>query len=60
MGEQVFAYRREGAGGALTVALNFGGKPARTACRGTVVRSSAGRETFDGQLGPWEAVILDG
>ena len=60
MGEQVFAYRREGAGGALTVALNFGGKPARTACRGTVVRSSAGRETFDGPLGPWEAVILDG
>ncbi len=57
-GEQVFAYRRELGEEKWTVALNFSDKPARVSCRGGVVRSNLGRETFDGNLGPWEAVIL--
>ncbi|MDE7221582.1 MAG: alpha-glucosidase [Oscillospiraceae bacterium] len=57
-GEQVFAYRRELEGEGLTIVLNFSGKPARTAQQGRVLRSNIGRETFDGQLAPWEAVIL--
>ena len=57
--DQVFSYRRELNGEALTIALNFSGKPARTTQRGRVLRSNTGRETFDGQLGPWEAVILE-
>lgn len=58
-GEQVFAYRRETEGQRLTVVLNFGDKPAQVKYRGGVVRSNVGRERFDGQMGPWEAVILE-
>jgi len=58
-GDQVFAYRRALGEEALTVVLNFSDKPARTALQGGVVRSSAGRDRFDGHLEPWEAVILD-
>ena len=56
---QVFAYRRELPGNEpLTIVLNFSDRPAATACRGTVLRDNCGRETFDGTLRPWEAVIL--
>ena len=34
-------------------------RPAATACRGTVLRDNLGRETFDGALAPWEAVLLE-
>ena len=57
-GRQVFAYRRELAGESMTVALNFSGQNAQTACRGTLVRSNYPRNGFDGTLRPWEAVIL--
>nr|MDE7243904.1 DUF3459 domain-containing protein [Oscillospiraceae bacterium] len=57
--DQVFAYRRELHGQELTVALNFSDSPARTGCRGTLVRSNCRRQNFDGKLQPWEAVILD-
>lgn len=56
--ERVFAYRRSLGDEALTVALNFSSRPARTACRGSLLRCNYGREDFDGTLRPWEAVIL--
>lgn len=57
--KQVFAYRRELPGNdPLTIVLNFSDKNATTACRGTVLRDNYGRESFDGTLQPWEAVIL--
>ena len=56
---QVFAYRRELPGqGSLTIVLNFSDNPATTACRGTILRDNYARESFDGTLQPWEAVIL--
>ena len=58
-GAQVFAYRRELEGERMTVVLNFSGKPASVSHRGALVRSNYPREGFDGQLGPWEAVILE-
>ncbi len=57
--EQVFAYRRDLYGQELTIALNFSDSPARTACRGKLVKSNCKRQQFDGKLQPWEAVILD-
>ena len=57
--KQVFAYRRELPGNdPLTIVLNFSDKNATTACRGTVLRDNYGKESFDGTLQPWEAVIL--
>ena len=57
--KQVFAYRRELPGqGSLTIVLNFSDNPATTACRGTILRDNYARESFDGTLQPWEAVIL--
>ena len=58
-GKQVFAYRRQLGEEQLTVALNFGDAPAQAPCRGTLVRSNYPRQSFDGTLKPWEAVILE-
>jgi len=59
-GDQVFAYRRASGEDAYTVVLNFSDKPASVAHRGEVVMSNYGKGTFDGQMQPWEAVILRG
>ena len=57
---QVFAYRRELPGNKpITVVLNFSDRPAATTCQGAVLRDNLGRETFDGTLAPWEAVLLE-
>lgn len=58
VGEQVFAYRRVLGEDALTVVLNFSEKETFVAHRGSIVRSNYGRDSFDGHLGAWEAVIL--
>lgn len=58
-GEQVFAYQRALGEEKLTVALNFSDRPAVVSYRGKVIRSNVGKEVFDGQMGPWEAVILE-
>lgn len=57
-GDQVFAYQRVWGDEKLTVALNFSDRPAAVRYRGGVLRSNVGRDRFDGQMGPWEAVIL--
>ena len=58
-GKQVFAYRRELKGESLTIVLNFSDRPAQSPLRGTLVRSSCPRRSFNGSLQPWEAVILE-
>lgn len=57
-GKQVYAYRRALGDEALTVALNFSSRPAQVSHRGEVVMSNYGKASFDGQMQPWEAVIL--
>ena len=60
-GSQVFAYQRVLKGiheERLTIALNFSDKPVQVSHRGEVICSNYNRDTFDGSLGPWEAVIL--
>jgi len=56
--DQVFAYCRRLGDRSLTVVLNFSDNTARTAQKGQVVKSNCGRTAFDGELSPWEAVIL--
>ena len=58
-GEQVFVYQRILGEKRLSVALNFSGEQAEVSCRGKVIRSNYGRESFDGKLDAWEAVILE-
>ena len=57
-GRQVFAYRRTLDGESLTVILNFSDRPARADYAGSVLACNYTRETYDGTLRPWEAVIL--
>ena len=38
--------------------LNFSKKPSRAEVAGNVALSNIGRETYDGALAPWEAVVL--
>ena len=53
------ALRRELQGESLTIVLNFSDRPAQSPLRGTLVRSSCPRRSFNGSLQPWEAVILE-
>jgi oligo-1,6-glucosidase len=55
----LFCYDREKDGKAYRVLLNFGPKPQRAACDGSVVISSTGRTEYDGTLQPWEGVVID-
>lgn len=57
-GGQVYAYRRAAAEETCTVVLNFSDRPAAVSHRGELVLSNYERESFDGELAPWEAVIL--
>ncbi len=53
-----WAFRR---GAGTTVALNLSDAPVEVAARGTVLAGTdRERRSFDGRLGPWEGVILDG
>jgi oligo-1,6-glucosidase len=59
----VLAYSRTQLGeGLYTIILNFSGKPASTPFEGNlmgkVVVSNVGRKDYDGNLSPWEAVVL--
>jgi len=54
----VIAYSRVLGEEEYTTILNFSGKPARAAGTGPVVASNIGRDSFDGSLSPWEAVVL--
>ncbi len=57
-GKQVFAYQRVLGEERIAVVLNFSDKPAHVSHRGEVIRSNYGRDSFDGALSAWEAVIL--
>lgn len=57
-GAQVYAYRRKLGDEGMTVVLNFSDQPAQVSHRGAVVLSNYGETSFDGRMGPWEAVIL--
>ena len=57
-GKQLFAYRRTLGSEQLTVLLNFSDKPVSCIYKGSLVRSNYSRRSFDGNLSPWEAVIL--
>ncbi len=56
--DEVFAYRRVGAGEAYTVVLNFSDKPQRVPYVGELVLSNYGYSRYDGLLQPCESVIL--
>ena len=56
--DEVFAYRRGGAGEAYTVVLNFSDKPQRVPYVGELVLSNYGYSRYDGLLQPCESVIL--
>ena len=57
-GDQVYAYKRTLGEESFTVVLNFSDKAAAVSQRGDVVMSNYKKTSFDGQMGPWEAVIL--
>jgi alpha-glucosidase len=53
-----WVYRR---GESTVVALNLSGEPVEVEARGTIViGTDRDRDAFDGRLGPWEGVVLDG
>ncbi|NCB36928.1 MAG: hypothetical protein EOM58_12910, partial [Clostridia bacterium] len=49
---------REGKNEQLVTVLNFSDAPAKVKHRGEVVIDNLGRQTFDGELAPYEAVVL--
>jgi oligo-1,6-glucosidase len=57
--KSLFIYEREKGGVTYRVLLNFGKRPAKTPCGGTVVLSNYSRAEYDGLLKPYEAVIMD-
>lgn len=57
-GAQIYAYKRSSAEEAYTVVLNFSDRPGEVAHRGELVLSNYERTEFDGEMAPWEAVIL--
>jgi oligo-1,6-glucosidase len=58
-GNRLFAFRRAYEGVSLTVLLSFSRKEWKVPYQGNVVLSSYGRPVFDGNLKPYEAVILN-
>ena len=54
----VFVYRRELGGHSITVLLNFSKKPRKANYSGRLVMSNYDRSSYDGILGPYEAVLL--
>lgn len=56
---RLFVYEREREGKACRVLLNFGKRPAKAPCRGSVLVSNYGRTQYDGKLLPWEAVVIE-
>lgn len=55
---KLIGYERELDGEALTVLVNFGKRPVTTKYQGEIVVSNIDRATFDGRVGPYEAVVL--
>ena len=54
----VIAYTRKMGSEQYTTILNFSSKTEKAPFEGDVAISNTGRDTFDGNLGPWEAVVL--
>ena len=54
----VIVYARELETELIITILNFSKKPARAAYVGRVAASNTGRESYDGSLAPYEAVVL--
>lgn len=57
--KRVFIYEREGGGQVYRVLLNFGRRPQKAPCGGGVIVSNYGRTEYDGELKPYEAVLID-
>lgn len=57
--KRLFVFDRELSGAAYRVLLNFGERPQKAPCGGRVVISNYPRDSYDGVLRPWEAVIID-
>ncbi len=57
--KRLFIYERGKNGRTYRILLNFGKRPAKAPCGGTAVLSNYGRKEYDGNLGPYEAVIMD-
>ncbi len=58
--KHLFIYDREYKGQACRVLLNFGKRAVKAPCEGRVLISNYERDTYDGVLQPWEAVIVSG
>jgi len=56
---RLFIYDREKDGKACRVLLNFSKRPQKVSCGGHVLLSNYGRTVYDGQLLPYEAMIMD-
>lgn len=56
---RLFIYEREGDEGCCRVLLNFSKRPAKAPCAGNVLISNCGRTQYDGNLLPWEAVVIE-
>ena len=56
---RVFVYRRRLGRERVTVALNFSNRCAWVGSQGRLLRSNYQRDSFNGRLHPWEAVILE-
>ncbi len=57
--KELFIYKRELDGRSMTILLNFSSRQQITGHNGTVILSNYDRESFDGSLKPYEAVILE-
>jgi oligo-1,6-glucosidase len=56
---RLFSYEREKDGKVWRVLLNFGKKPLKVACDGSLILSNYRRACFEGELLPYEAVIIE-
>ncbi len=57
--KHLFCYDRTDSGKTYRVLLNFGAKPRRMPCEGSVVISSYARQSYDGMLRPWEGIVIE-
>ena len=58
-GKQVFAFRRTAGEERTVTVVNLSGKAAKSGCRGAVLANNCGKNYFDGELAPWQAVVLE-
>ncbi|MBN2558151.1 MAG: alpha-glucosidase [Clostridia bacterium] len=57
--KRLFVYKRKLDGRTMTIALNFSGRLVKFYCAGNLLISNYARETYDGRLKPYEAIVFD-